>query len=131
MIAVDDLDKISGARLEDAKILLSAHRFDGAVYMCGYAIEVALKARVCRTLGWTDFPMSQKEFQGLMTFKTHDLDMLLRLSGQETNIKQNHFINWNSVALWNPEARYRPIGSATQADAETIIRAVEALAKVL
>ena len=131
MIAVGDLDKISGARLEDAKLLLAAHRFDGAVYMCGYAVEVALKARVCRTLGWPEFPMSLKEFQGLTSFKTHDLDLLLRLSGQEANIKQNYFVDWNAVAVWNPEARYRPIGSAVKSDADTIISAVETLLQVL
>src|ERR1700682_2846835 len=102
MIAVSDFDMISRARLEDARILLAGHRFDGAVYMCGYAVEVALKARICRTLGWPAFPMTQTEFQGLTSFKTHDLDLLLRLSGQEANIKQKHFVDWNAVAVWNP-----------------------------
>ncbi|MBA3343340.1 MAG: HEPN domain-containing protein [Gemmatimonadaceae bacterium] len=105
MIAVADLDTISRARVDDAKILLAAKRFDGAVYMCGYAIEIALKARVCRTLGWNEFPMTQNEFKGLTNFKTHDLDLLLRLSGVEANIKQIHFLVWNAVAVWNPEAR--------------------------
>lgn len=131
MIAVADLDGLAAARLEDAKILLGSNRFDGAVYMCGYAVEIALKARICRILNWPSFPMSQKEFQGLTSFRTHDLDVLLRLSGQEVRIKQHHFVDWNSVAVWNPEARYKPIGSATQPDAETIINAAHALLKVL
>lgn len=131
MIAIAHLDALAAARLEDARILLAANRFDGAVYLGGYAVEIALKARICRTLGWPDFPATRKEFEGLASFRTHDLDMLLRLSGREAIIKQSHFVDWNSVALWNPEARYRPIGSATAPDAITLVAAVDALLKVL
>jgi HEPN domain-containing protein len=34
-------------RLQDAKCLLEAGRFHGAIYLCGYAIECQLKANVC------------------------------------------------------------------------------------
>ena len=40
MIAVDELDRIARARLHDAKSLLAAGRFDGATYVCGYAVAV-------------------------------------------------------------------------------------------
>ena len=48
MILVAELDGLAAARLEDAKVLLASGRYDGAVYMCGYAVEIALKARICR-----------------------------------------------------------------------------------
>jgi HEPN domain-containing protein len=131
MIAVADLDSLASARLTDAATLLAGGRFDGAVYMSGYAVEIALKARVARTLNWPSFPMTRKEFEGLTSFKTHDLDLLLRLSGQEDRIKQDHFVEWNAVAVWNPEARYHPIGSAAKSDADDIVNAVGALLKVL
>ena len=117
--------------MEDAKVLLSTKRFAGASYMSGYAIEIALKARVCRTLGWKEFPMTQREFQGLGSFRTHDLDLLLRLSGQESVIKQNHFVDWSAVAAWNPEARYRPIDEVTESEAGELVSAVDALVKVI
>ena len=44
MISVAELDIIDRARIEDAEALLTAGRFDGATYLCGYAVEVALKA---------------------------------------------------------------------------------------
>lgn len=88
MIPVVELDQISQARLEDAKCLLSAGRFDGATYICGYAVEVGLKARICRTLNWPDFPSTPKEFQPYRSFQTHDLEVLLHLTGQEERIKQ-------------------------------------------
>ena len=49
MILVAELDSIARARIEDAKALLTAGRFDGATYLCGYAVELALKSRICRT----------------------------------------------------------------------------------
>ena len=42
MISVAELDSIARARIEDAKALLTGGRFDGATYLCGYAVEVAL-----------------------------------------------------------------------------------------
>lgn len=56
MISTKDLKAIARARLRDAHLLLRAKRFDGAFYLCGYAVELALKARICRTLKWAGFP---------------------------------------------------------------------------
>lgn len=39
MISETDLRSIAQARLQDSRILLDGNRFDGAVYMCGYAVE--------------------------------------------------------------------------------------------
>ena len=98
MISVAELDNIARARIEDAQALLTASRFGGATYLCGYAVELALKARICRTLNWTGFPSTGGEFQAYRSFQTHDLDVLLRLSGQGPRIMQNHFPLWNAVA---------------------------------
>ncbi|MGH7717600.1 MAG: hypothetical protein ACREON_01990 [Gemmatimonadaceae bacterium] len=131
MIALTDLDQIAAARVEDAKVLLTAARFDSALYVCGYAVELALKARIRRTLHWPGFPMTRKEFEGYSSFRTHDLDVLLHLCGREVKIRQNHFFPWSAVALWSPDARYRSIGSVTQGDARAMITATAALLKVL
>src|SRR5438876_2071342 len=111
MISVAELDNIARARIEDAKVLLTAGRYDGATYLCGYAVEVALKARICRTLNWTEFPSTGSEFQAYRSFQTHELDVLLRLSGQESRTKQNHFSLWNAVAIWKVESRYNVVGT--------------------
>jgi hypothetical protein len=39
MIPVGELHGIARARIEDAKVLLRAGRFDGATHLCGYAVE--------------------------------------------------------------------------------------------
>ncbi len=70
MISIANLEAIALARLADARVLLAAGRLDGAVYLCGYAVELGLKARICRTLQWIGFPDSRGEFQNLESFRT-------------------------------------------------------------
>jgi HEPN domain-containing protein len=131
MLLIAELDQLAQARLQDSKVLLVAGRYDGATYLCGYAVEIALKARICRTLDWRGFPASRKEFEGYASFRTHSLDVLLRLSGQENRVKQQHFLDWNVVAVWDPESRYHIIGSVPDSDAGSMITAADALLKVL
>lgn len=131
MIPVAELDRIAQARLEDAKALSQAGRYDGATYLCGYAVEVALKARICRVLNWADFPSTSGEFQAYRSFQTHELDVLLRLSGQEARVKQDHFALWNTVGVWKAESRYNVIGTVRDSDAQAMIEAAKALLKIL
>src|SRR4051794_4445584 len=118
MISVSELCKIAQARLRDAQALTTAKRYDGATYPAGYAVEIALKARTCKSLKWQGFPETTKEFEGLITFKTHKLPLLLKLSGREELIKQRVFVEWSAVSSWDPETRYRPVGSSTKREAE-------------
>lgn len=131
MILPSELRAIATARLRDAEILLSAKRYDGSVYLCGYSVEIGLKARVCRTLKWHGFPSTNKEFEGYHSFRTHNLDVLLRLSGTEVKIKTKYLAEWSVVAMWEPGTRYRPIGTATSLDATDMIKSAKVLLDVL
>jgi len=131
MISISDLQKIVKARIKDAEVLLASNRFDGAMYICGYAVEVALKLRICKTLKWSDFPERAKDFESYKSFKTHNLDVLLHLSGVEGKVKTKYFAEWSTVTQWNPEARYNPIGSASQTDAENMINGAQRLIRFL
>jgi hypothetical protein len=131
MISRRVLITIARARIADAKALLAAKRYDGAVYLCGYAVELALKARICKTLNWAEFPSSRKEFEGLQSFRVHDLDVLLKLSGLETKTKRSYMTDWSIVAQWNPDARYKPIGTATDKNTQDMITSSSTLLKVL
>jgi hypothetical protein len=97
MITRSDLRRIARTRLRDAEVPFRGRRYNGAVYLCGYAVELTLKARICFTLRWPDFPEKGKEFEGLQSFKTHDPDVLLRLSGRDT-IRTSHPAYWSVVA---------------------------------
>ena len=115
------------------------------MYLCGYAVELALKARICRTLNWPEFPSTSGEFQAYRSFQTHDLDVLLHLSGQETRVREKHFAQWNQVVRWKAEWRYNVIrtmegpGDLLGAmyytekgyEAEAMIQAAEALLQIL
>jgi len=132
MLSRDELLKIKKARLRDAEVLYRNRRYDGAIYLCGYAVEIALKARICKTLEWNSgFPETKKEFEGCNSFKTHDLEALLHLSGIETKIKSNYLADWSTVATWNPESRYKAIGSANKVNTKIMIDSVKVLVGVI
>ena len=123
MLSAANLKALARARLADAEALLRSRRFDGAVYLYGYVVELALKARICRTLKWAGFPEKRSEFEGLQSFKTHDLDVLLRLSGRQQYIKVSLFPEWTVVSQWNPEVRYQPIGTVAAPTVRNMIAA--------
>jgi len=131
MISVQDLKKIASARLKDAKVLYQNNRLDGAVYLCGYAIELTLKAKICKTLKWSGFPSTNSEFQGLQSFKTHRLDLLLSLSGQESKVKTVYFADWSIVANWDPETRYSIIGTISKTEASDMIESAKIIVAAL
>ena len=112
-------------------MLLANDRIDGAAYLCGYAIELSLKARICTTLNWQGFPETRGEFENLASFKTHKLDVLLVLSGQERRIKTEHFSEWSAIATWDPEARYKAVGQNDRAEVELMVVSVMFLLDVL
>ena len=131
MIQTRDLRRIARARLRDAEVLRDAQRYDGSVYLCGYSVEIALKWRICRALKWQGFPATSKEFDGYQSFRTHNLDILLRMSSAEAKIKTQYLPEWSIVGTWDPNARYRVTGTATLQDSTDIVNAAKAIIRAL
>lgn len=131
MISKTELRKIARERLKDAEVLLKEGRYDGAIYLGGYVVEIALKSRICKVLHWKGFPQTRSEFQNFQSFRTHDLDVLLSLSGVEDRIRTKYLIEWSAVANWDPEARYNPVGNTKKADAQLLVEAARRLLGVL
>jgi hypothetical protein len=131
MISRAELLDLARARIRDAEALRRAGRYDGAVYLAGYAVELCLKARICRTLRWQGFPETTGEFHGFTSLKTHNLDVLLRLSGVEAKVKATSLGDWSLAAQWSPEIRYRPAGSATATDADDMLLVAKNLRRAL
>ncbi len=123
MITTADLRALATARLDDAKVLLAAGRYDWAVYTCGCAVECALKARITVTLNWPGFPESGKDFDPFKSFKTHNLLTLLKLTSMEGQIRANYLADWSEVAQWNPENRYRVAGMVGERGALAMVAA--------
>ena len=127
-----ELRAIARARLDDARALLKSGRFDGAVYLCGYAVELTLKARICSRLKWSEYPSKSLKGDFQEKFKIHHLDALLFWTGRESKIKTiPHRTDWDIVGTWDPTVRYRAVGSAKRTDAEEMLRSAAALMGVL
>ena len=131
MMSRIELRKIAHERLRDAEVLFKEGRYDGAIYLGGYVVEIALKGRICKVLNWKGFPQTRSEFQNFQSFRTHDLDVLLSLSGVEDRIRTKYLIEWSAVANWDPEARYNPVGNTKKADAQLLVEAARRLLGVL
>lgn len=129
VITLEELQKLSQDRLKDVKVLYETGHFDWAVYTCGYAVELALKKKICETLRWKGYPSSSKEFEQLKCFKTHDLGALLHLSGVEDKVKEGieGFQDWSIIASWNPDMRY----SCQETHKETAKSLIEAVKRLL
>jgi hypothetical protein len=80
---------------------------------------------------WGGDPQTNSEFQGLTSFKVHDLEMLLRLSGKEAVVKTKYLAEWSGVMIWKPEDRYNPIGTANEINAKIMLNSAETLLKTL
>lgn len=128
MATYDELKRIALTRLEEAKILHKNSKYDGAAYLCGYVLEIALKARICRLLHLKEYPDTTGELKKV--FAVHNFETLLKLSGLESKLlltKQKRpelFTNWSMVTGWTPESRYKPIGSHSEKSAREMIEAL-------
>jgi HEPN domain-containing protein len=132
MIAISALNGTAREYLRAAKLLRTRRSYDASVYLCGYAIEIALKARICRMLKWTTgFPETNAEFQDKGNLKTHDFEALLNFTGLRDKVEQDYVDEWSVVCQWRPEQRYNPAGTKGLAEANDIILSTQKLLRVL
>ncbi len=131
MITRTDLRKTAPEYLQSAEILRGNRKYDVAIYLCGYAVEIALKDRICRTLKWPGFPSTSSEFSSYRSFQTHNLEVLLNLSASGDTVKAAMGTDWSAIAQWNPEHRYNPRGMYTAADAASMVNAAQKALKVI
>lgn len=120
----NELRELAKLRLKEAETLFSAGLYDGTVYLCGYVIEFALKARICKLLEIDEYPASGKLKSA---YAVHDFDQLLLLSGLKNKLNNANaelYANWSVATPWTPEIRYSPKGSFSEDKAEEILHAV-------
>lgn len=119
-----EFKQLAKLRLREAETLFSAGLYDGAAYLCGYAVEFALKARICKLLGLNEYPETGR----LKTaYAVHDFNQLLILSGLQPKLDPGNadlFTNWSVATPWTPERRYQPKGSFNKTAAKEILDAV-------
>lgn len=115
---------LADVRLAEAKGLLDLGMWDGAYYLTGYAVEVALKACIIKKLMATDaFP--KKSFS--TDCYTHSVESLLDLAGLHsaravaTAADPSLSTNWGLSKDWSEQKRYHRI---TEAEARALYDAV-------
>ena len=132
MKPVAELRKTARQHLRDARALYRARRYNGAAYLCGYAVEIALKVRICRSLGWQTFPEKEGVGGRYRSFLQHDLDWLLLLSGRDKKIRESQQLqaDWSQVLVWKPEMRYGLPGGVVR-NAASVRDMLESAARIL
>lgn len=119
-----DFQALADVRLEEAKHLLDAGKWDGAYYLAGYALELALKVCIIKRLMETDaFP--ERKFTDRCY--THSVVELLALAGlrakwdaaASANAKLKDY--WDECKEWNEGARYQRL---SEAHARTLYQAI-------
>jgi HEPN domain-containing protein len=100
---------LSRIRLKEARVLLEAGCFDGAYYLCGYAVECALKACIAKRTRRHDFP----DKKTVNDSYSHSLTSLVgvaglnALLGQEEQLDPAFALNGATLKDWSEERRYR------------------------
>ena len=113
--------------MDEARILLNNGKYDGAIYLCGYTIELAMKYAICIHNGWNEYP-PKKEWDRFL--KVHDFESLLLLTGKQ-KIEKELFAEWSFVSqYWDPENRYKLIGNS-KTDTQTFLDSAEKILKEL
>lgn len=68
-IPVARLVQLARMRLADAEALRAANQLNGAFDLCGYAVELALKARICKTQKMERLSRNGKGTKNLQSFQ--------------------------------------------------------------
>jgi HEPN domain-containing protein len=101
--------KLAEARLLDAKALLKAKRYDGAIYMAGYVIECVLKACIAKKTRLYDFPPKDSR-----DYYIHAIEKLMKIAGIEKSLQQDL-----------GENRRYGLRGTTAAEAKALLSAIE------
>jgi HEPN domain-containing protein len=122
MATREELQELARLRLREAEALFAARLYDGCVYLCGYVVELALKAAICATLAIPEYPDEPM-------FRTHRFKELILLAGLREQITPAHpglLNNWSVATDWKPDWRYQPVGTYGQAQAKIVLEALKA-----
>jgi HEPN domain-containing protein len=131
---ITDQTKAAVHRLQDARALLATQRYRGAMYMAGYALECALKAKLmrvhaCRHLAELEKLLHDRGMMpGHQSVHTHSLEQLFLLTSSLPRLAGNRPV-LQSLAVanqWIPAWRYSG-QPANQRQAERFVDSIATL----
>lgn len=128
---VSEQAKASKHRMDDARALLAASRWRGAMYLAGYSVECALKVRLMKMFGCRNLQVLDEHLRergGLdddATVFTHGLVNLLALARVWDRLQADQPMarRFRIVNRWIPAWRYSA-DLSNRSDAEEFIEAV-------
>ena len=109
-----DIIRLAELKVEASICLLENEHYDNAYYLAGYAIELCLKAHICKNLGldgFFNFNYENVRKDLYKPFKNHDYTELILLSGLHSEFlaqMQNPVFkdNWTYIFKWSENCRY-------------------------
>jgi hypothetical protein len=126
IIARADFQQLADVRLKEAKALLNLGMWDGAYYLAGYAVELALKACIIKTVVATNASFLFQDRKFAEKCWTHDFEKLLEpadlKAAWDAAVKDPKlFDNWATTKDWKEDKRYHRI---TEKEAKDLYNAV-------
>jgi hypothetical protein len=123
-----EFQELAEMRLVEAKTLLELGMWDGAYYLAGYAVELALKSCIIKVLMATDAFPDNEFSKNCYTHAVEKLVGLARLDGpRKTAVDSDSELkaNWAEVRDWSEEMRYHRIDKS---EAEALYAAIADIA---
>ena len=135
---------LSDKKFTVAEFLVANVFYDDAYYLGGYAFELRLKAKICKTLVIPDFfdfdnsksrklPVAKTKRTDkdnlYKPFKVHDYEQLLILSGLYTEFSEKIITDlvfgadWSVISKWDESLRYS-IGT-NEADVKSFLQSIK------
>lgn len=142
-----EIIELSNSKIEVADLLFENGFFSDAYYIGGYAFELCLKAKICKTLlipDFFDFESSKNRKLNVSKarkfdidnlyrpFKVHDYQQLLILSGLYTEFSNKLIADldfnsdWSIISKWDESLRY-----TLEANKEDVGSFIQSLKKML
>jgi HEPN domain len=125
-----ELQRMAEERIQDAKALLDAGRWEFAYYVAGYAVECALKACMLRRMIYTGW-IFDEGVKKLDECRTHEFVKLIQIAGMMGELNDSlkasaaaidgFVTNWETTNEWNVTSRYE---SRSEAEARKLYLAI-------
>ena len=135
---------LSDKKFTVAEFLVANGFYDDAYYLGGYAFELRLKAKICKTLVIPDFfdfdnsksrklPLAKTKRTDkdnlYKPFKVHDYEQLLILSGLYTEFSEKIITDlvfgadWSVISKWDESLRYST--GTNEADVKSFLKSIK------
>src|SRR5579884_1768520 len=104
----NDLQRLAGTRIREAKALFKAGEYSGAYYLAGYAVECALKACIAKGTLKHDFPDKDRAHKSYVHSPSELIKVADLFGDLQSDVRRISALeaSWNVVVKWSERSRY-------------------------